>query len=99
VVLLMVVPAVSRAVAPDEEFPIFMTVLVMGAGLVISQLATAGRRYLRRVIVPTLDVALKPLRPSEAEVGTVLAELKQLGHKIGAKLRATDVVPPPGQTP
>jgi hypothetical protein len=91
IALLILLPPLVRAAAPDQEGPAFLTSLVLGFLLVAWQIAVSGRRYLRREILPTLGIALQPLRPSDLEIGAALSELKKLGHKIGAKLRPVDV--------
>jgi hypothetical protein len=44
-----------------------------------------------RQVVPVLATAIRPLRPSESELKSVLAELTQLKHKIGTKLKLADL--------
>ena len=83
-------PLASRF-APDQTEVALLTAVAFGVALVVWQIANAGQRYMRRAIVPTLITALRPLRPSDSELQAVLAELKRLGHKIGAKLRAKDL--------
>jgi hypothetical protein len=63
----------------------------IGASLVIWQLITAGRRYVQRQVAPILGITLKPLQPKESELLAVLAELKQLKHKMASKLKVADV--------
>jgi SepF-like predicted cell division protein (DUF552 family) len=46
---------------------------------------------MRRQIVPVLASSLKPLRPTEKELQSVLAELKQVRNKMGAKLVLSDL--------
>jgi hypothetical protein len=89
--LLVVGPAFAEAFMPDQQDAMFLTSLSLGVLLVIWQIAVSGRRYLRRQILPTLAIALKPLDPSESELNAILLELKAHGHKIGSKLRAHEV--------
>ena len=99
VILLAMTPTIASTFAPDEEFPLTVAAIVVGGGLVIWQMGKTGRRFLLREVVPTLGLALAPLRPSHAEVGGVLAELARHGHKIGTELKAADVVPPRAALP
>lgn len=91
IALLIASPAFAKAFMPDQAEPIFLTSLSLGVLLVVWQIAVSGQRYLRKQILPTLAIALKPLSPSESELKSILSELKAHGHKIGAKLRANDV--------
>jgi hypothetical protein len=91
IALLIIGPAFARTFTPDQEEPIFLTSLTLGALLVIWQIMGVGRRFLHRQILPTLAVALKPLGPTESELKSILSELKAHGHKIGAKLKAAEV--------
>jgi hypothetical protein len=50
--------------------------------------ATSSRRYMKGRIVPLLARALKPLEPTEAELGEILSTLKAEGYKIAKKLKA-----------
>jgi hypothetical protein len=52
--------------------------------------AVSSRRHLRRQVLPALGMALQPLHPSEAEIAEILSELKIVGHRIGARLRAAN---------
>jgi hypothetical protein len=47
---------------------------------------------MRREIIPVVATTIRPLKPAESEVQAVLAELKATGHKIGAKLKASDLM-------
>ncbi len=74
--------------APESSRPIFV---IIGLLLVGWQIAVSGRRFMRRHIIPGLAKALDPLSPTEDEIQTVMAELKQHRHKIGRKLRLADL--------
>lgn len=90
--LLSIGPALFHAVAPDkDEFGVLVS-LGLGAGLVGWQMLASGRRFMQHQILPHLAGALRPLRPTEREITAVLREMKQSGHKMGAKLQATDVI-------
>jgi hypothetical protein len=91
VALLIVGPALGRAVVPDSEGAVLLTSLSMGVLMVLWQGIGAGGRFMRREITPVLARCLAPLRPSDDELKTVLAELKQLRHKMGSKLKPADL--------
>jgi hypothetical protein len=55
-------------------------------------LATDGRRYTRRVLLPIVVRSLRPLQPSEEEIETTLGDLKSRGVKIGKTLKPSQVV-------
>ncbi|MFZ6656972.1 hypothetical protein [Undibacterium sp. TJN19] len=91
-VLLMIMgPAIVGKFAPDEMSLAVLVCMGIGALLVIWQLITAGRRYIQRQVAPILGITLKPLQPNEKELAAVLAELKQLKHKMATKLKVADV--------
>lgn len=84
-------PVAVREFLPEQsQFALPASVLV-GLLLVVSQVATAGRRYMRREIVPLLARALRPVKPKSDELATVLAEMKQARQKIAAKLKPKDL--------
>jgi len=66
---------------------------ILGAGLVlfIFQLAISGRRYVRKQIIPVIAKSLSPIRPSREELVATLAELKRIGHKVGKKIKLSDL--------
>jgi hypothetical protein len=90
--LLITVPALTRAVAPARAEEAVLLTMAVGIALVIWQIAVSGRRFMRRDVVPALVKALNPLRPKNEEIACILAELKTHGHKIGAKLKAADLL-------
>ncbi|MOA70717.1 hypothetical protein D3C78_1998120 [compost metagenome] len=51
----------------------------------------SGRRFMKRQVIPVLAEYLRPLQPTEQELKSVLSELKQFRHKIGAKLKLADL--------
>lgn len=55
-------------------------------------LATDGRRYARRVLLPVVVRALRPLRPSQEEIGATLEDLKVRRVKLGKSLKADALV-------
>jgi hypothetical protein len=90
-VLMMAGPALGHILAPDSEGAVLLTSLSLGFLMVVWQGIGAGGRFMRRQIVPVLAKCLLPLRPSDDELKSVLAELKQLRHKMGSKLKLADL--------
>ena len=80
------------AVAPAKPEAAILGVIVAAVVLVIWQVAMARMRFMRRQIFPVLATALQPLQPAQNEIEHVMAELAQLGHKIGSKFKATELV-------
>lgn len=89
--LLVFGPALGTAVAPDASDIAVLASLGMGVVLVGWQMALSGRRFMRRQVVPVLARSLRPLRPSEEELGMVLGELRQVRNKMGTKLVLSDL--------
>jgi len=90
-VLVVVAPALSRVLMPDLTDATFLLALGIGLALVIWQGSLSGRRFMSRQVTPTLAKSLRPLRPTEAELRAVIAELVRLKHKLGRKLRLGDL--------
>lgn len=91
ILLMTMGPAIVGKFAPDDMSQAVLVCIGIGASLVIWQLITAGRRYVQRQVAPILGITLKPLQPKESELLVVLAELKQLKHKMASKLKVTDI--------
>ena len=90
--LFVVGPALTHKAFPDSADLAVLVFLGLGVLLVGWQAVMSGRRFMRRQVIPVLAKALQPLRPSSEELSTVLAELKQLSHKIGKKLTLADLL-------
>ena len=91
VLLLVLGLRVTAAFAPEEPGAAVLGVIVAAVLLVIWQVAMARLRFLRRQIFPVLATALQPLRPAQGEIEHVMAELAQLGHKIGSKFTPAEL--------
>jgi len=91
IALLTAGPALGKAIAPDSAEEAVLVSLALGVVLVGWQMALCGKRFMQRQIMPVLAGALRPLRPTESELKTVLTELKQLGHKVAKKLPITEL--------
>ena len=92
VLLMMLASVLAHAVAPDAEPLVVLGSAVAGVVLIIWQIAMAGRRYMRRQIIPVLAGTLQPLRPAHDEIERAMAELKQLSHKIGSKFKPAELL-------
>jgi hypothetical protein len=90
--LLLVGPALVRAIAPDHAEEAVLAFIAAGVLLVGWQCAMAGRRYMRRQIIPVLAGTLQPLRPGQEEIERVMNELKQLRHQIGSRCKPDDLL-------
>jgi hypothetical protein len=90
--LLIVGPGLVRAVAPDQAELFLLLFVVLGLALVVWQIIASGGRFMRREVVPVLADSLRPLRPTEPEIRSVLSELTQLRHKMASKLKPADLL-------
>ena len=90
--LCIAAPVVAKAVAPDSMDQSVLVAMAIGAVLVIWQFIAAGSRYMRKEILPIIAKSLAPLKPSEAEIGQTMLEFHRAGHKIGIKLKVSEVV-------
>jgi hypothetical protein len=70
----------------QQSGAIWITALVLGLALVLSQALLARRRWMRKNVLPVLTLALRPLKPSEAELREMLDKMKAEGRMIGRKL-------------
>lgn len=89
--LLIMGPGIFTAISNELTDIGFLSCTVVGIGLIIWQASMSGRRYMRREIIPALATTLRPLKPTEAELKTILGELRQFKHKMGKKLRLDDL--------
>jgi hypothetical protein len=91
IALMMLPVIVADSLPVTYRDPFIIAGVVAGLCLLVGGLATNSRRYARGKLAPKLASTLRPLRPSEAEIATVLGELKQKGHKIGRILKPVHV--------
>jgi len=73
----------------DEAVLVAIGAVVVATG---AQMALAGGRWMRKQLFPILVPALLPLKPTPAELETVLKDMKTLGRKIGSKVRLADLL-------
>ncbi|WP_416762629.1 hypothetical protein ACNI65_09580 [Roseateles sp. So40a] len=88
--LMMIGPALTHVVAPDEAELSMLLFIVLGVALVVWQVAASKTRFMEREIIPVLAKSLHPLRPTEAELREVMSELKLLRHKMASKLGSSE---------
>lgn len=70
--------------------------LIVGFGGFLSMfvvLGGGGRRYMHRKILPAIADAVRPLRPTEEELGHVVAEYKRRKLTIGKRVRTKHLMP------
>lgn len=91
IVLVVIGPSMAEAIMPKYAGESLLACLGLGLLLIVWQMAAAGRRFMKRQVIPVLATCLQPLKPTESELTRVLAELKQLGHKMGKRLKLEDL--------
>jgi hypothetical protein len=84
--------SVGRALAPDNVDQLILIAMGIGAVLVIWQFIAAGKRFMRKEVLPTLAKSLAPLKPSEQEIDLALRDFRKAGHQIGSRLKATEIL-------
>jgi hypothetical protein len=80
--------------SPEGEFPVGLMLagVAVAVGVVIWQVHESARRYVLRHSLPALSQALAPLRPTDAEIESVLEELRRHKLKLGNKLTTADIM-------
>jgi hypothetical protein len=76
---------------PDKMASVMNLLAWLGIAFVAWQIMGSGRRFMRNRIAPVVARALKPLKPTEAELETVLEELRRNGYQIGKRLFVKDL--------
>jgi hypothetical protein len=84
-----VVAEIAEMVHPDSTEVAFLAAGCIGVVYFLWSVISEPRRYLKRFITPLLAKTLSPLRPTEPEVATVLAELKKSKQRLGRHLSAS----------
>lgn len=87
--LLVFLPEIAMKVtASTDAQPWLFISCALGLALVAWQLVESGRRFMRREVLSALELALRPLRPTDGELDAVLRELRKvhpvLAHKVDA---------------
>jgi hypothetical protein len=93
IILAALVPKQAQSLLGIEAGTILLFILGLGFIMFIYQLAISGRRYMRKQIIPTVAKALAPIKPTQDELKATLLELKRIGHKVGKKLKLSDLWP------
>jgi hypothetical protein len=91
IIFFMIVPEIVQenfSNHADESLLIFGAISLI---LLIWQFMTAGRRFMRRQIIPVLSKAISPLHPTQAEIDSILGDMRQKKHKMGTKLKLGDL--------
>jgi hypothetical protein len=78
--------ALAEKVPESASGTVIVLGWAIGIGLVVWQLLQVRHRYFRTKIFPTLIPALRPLKPTAAEIEAVVKRMKQRGEKMGSKL-------------
>ncbi len=76
------------------EYQANAILLALGIGVVatgVQGYKSAGR-YLKREVYPRIARSLRPLKPSQAELEVVFAELKRMDFKLAKKAKLKDVL-------
>ncbi|MFZ6679226.1 hypothetical protein [Undibacterium sp. Tian12W] len=89
--LVTIVPVLLTKILPFDEAIIFLACAIIALLVIGWQLLTAGSRYVKRRIIPVLGPNLKPLRPTESELKSALAELKADQKKMATRLKIADL--------
>jgi hypothetical protein len=76
----------------DNVLIALVTIFCVGGLYTFVQLGLAPGRFLRSRIVPQLARALDPLQPDENELKECLKKCRDVGWKIGAKIKAPKVL-------
>jgi hypothetical protein len=91
IILAIFTPKYAESLFGIDSGAVALSILGVGFILFIFQLAISGRRYIRKQIIPVVAKGLSPIRPSQEELNATLAELKQIGHKVGKKIKLSDL--------
>lgn len=84
--------SIGQALVPDIAGKLFLVAMAIGVGLVIWQFFAAGKRFMRKEILPPLAKALAQLKPSEAEIAQALRDFRKAKHQIGRRLKAAEIL-------
>ncbi|MFZ6873681.1 hypothetical protein ACO0LF_16605 [Undibacterium sp. Di27W] len=89
--LITIVRVLLTKILPFDEALIFLACAIIALLVTGWQILTAGSRYVKRRIIPVLGPNLKPLRPTENELKSALAELKASQKKMATRLNIADL--------
>ena len=88
----MLVPGLVQNYFPKYAEQSLLTFIAFSVLFLGWQFMTAGRRFMRRQIIPLLAKAIRPLHPTEAEMRSILNEMRKQKHKIGSKLKLNELI-------
>lgn len=88
----LAVIAGGRGIYKPYMTVIIFAVLVIGVIFTLGQCLMAGRRYIRKRVLPYLGRQLAPLNPTEHEIDETLAALRAARLKIGSKLTTQEII-------
>jgi hypothetical protein len=83
---------VGPSIVPDYVPQLLATVGLVGVAAILWAFATGARRYVRAAILPRIAKTLRPLQPSEGEIGAVLSDLRRARRKLALTLQSQDVL-------
>ena len=95
--LSIVIPVLILVLMPkiwtgdDQGFLVVGLVAGLLATLTLFLLATDGRRYVKRTLVPMIVRSLLPMNPTKQELEETLEMLKEAGFKIAKRVDATQI--------
>jgi hypothetical protein len=80
-------PGMVQLVAPaNDSASLVLVFLALGLAGIVWQAVAARPRFVRRVVLPALARALRPLKPTQHELESIVAELGQLKHKMARRI-------------
>ncbi|HEU0264165.1 MAG TPA: hypothetical protein VFR01_00400 [Geobacterales bacterium] len=80
------------AFAKEYEGTVILIALGIGVAVLCVQGFKSTGRYLKREIYPLIARSLRPMRPSQAELATIFAELKRMDFKLAKKAKLEDLL-------
>lgn len=69
-----------------------LTLAAIGIIYTIVQLCLVNRRYYRRLTLPRLVRALRPLKPEAGELEAAILRCREVGMRIGKQTKAADIL-------
>jgi hypothetical protein len=80
-------PGMVQLLAPGADSAnLVLVFLALGLAGIVWQAIAARPRFVRRAVLPALARALRPLRPTQHELESIVAELGQLQHKMARRI-------------
>jgi hypothetical protein len=80
-------PGMVQLVAPGAGGgKLVLVFLALGLAGIVWQAFAARPRFVRRAVLPVLARALRPLKPTQHELESIVSELGQLKHKMAKRI-------------